>query len=105
MNTEEFDYYLPEELIAQTPLKDRSASRLMVLDRKTGQIEHRIFKDIVNYLDENDVLVLNDTRSCPRTFSEAAQSGAGPPGSGPPGRRCPGRCRWGIPGGRDPAAE
>lgn len=58
MNTEEFDYYLPEELIAQTPLKDRSASRLMVLDRKTGQIEHRIFKDIVNYLDENDVLVL-----------------------------------------------
>ena len=58
MNTEEFDYYLPEELIAQTPLKDRSASRLMVLDRKTGQIEHRIFKDIVNYLDENDVLVI-----------------------------------------------
>lgn len=65
MNTEEFDYYLPEELIAQTPLKDRSASRLMVLDRKTGQIEHRIFKDIVNYLDENDVLVLNDTKVIP----------------------------------------
>ena len=65
MNTEEFDYYLPEELIAQTPLKDRSASRLMVLDRKTGQIEHRIFKDIVNYLDENDILVLNDTKVIP----------------------------------------
>ena len=65
MNTEEFDYYLPEELIAQTPLKDRSASRLMVLDRKTGQIEHRIFKDMVNYLDENDVLVLNDTKVIP----------------------------------------
>lgn len=43
MNTEEFDYYLPEELIAQTPLKDRSASRLMVLDRKTGKIEHHYF--------------------------------------------------------------
>ena len=65
MKTDDFDYYLPEELIAQTPLKDRSASRLMVLDRKTGQIEHRIFKDIVNYLDENDVLVLNDTKVIP----------------------------------------
>lgn len=65
MNTEEFDYYLPEELIAQTPLKDRSASRLMVLDRKTGKIEHHIFKDIVNFLDENDVLVLNDTKVIP----------------------------------------
>lgn len=65
MNTEEFDYYLPEELIAQTPLKDRSASRLMVLDRKTGKIEHHIFKDIINFLDENDVLVLNDTKVIP----------------------------------------
>lgn len=65
MNTEEFDYYLPEELIAQTPLKDRSASRLIVLDRKTGKIEHHIFKDIVNFLDENDVLVLNDTKVIP----------------------------------------
>ena len=50
MNTDEFDYYLPEELIAQTPLKDRSSSRLLVLDKETGKIEHHHFKDIVNYL-------------------------------------------------------
>ena len=65
MNTDEFDYYLPEELIAQTPLKDRSSSRLLVLDKETGKIEHHHFKDIVNYLDENDVLVLNDTKVIP----------------------------------------
>lgn len=65
MNTNDFDYYLPEELIAQTPLKDRSASRLLVLDKKTGDISHHNFKEIVNYLDENDVLVLNDTKVIP----------------------------------------
>ncbi len=65
MNTDDFDYYLPEELIAQTPLKDRSASRLLVLDKTTGNISHHHFKDIVNYLDENDVLVLTDTKVIP----------------------------------------
>lgn len=65
MKTDDFDYYLPEELIAQTPLKDRSSSRLLVLDKKTGQIEHRHFADIVEYLGENDVLVLNDTKVIP----------------------------------------
>ncbi len=71
MNTDEFDYNLPEELIAQTPLKDRSSSRLLVLDKETGNIEHHIFKDIVNYLDSNDILVLNDTKVIPaRLFGQ-----------------------------------
>lgn len=71
MNTDEFDYYLPEELIAQTPLKDRSSSRMLILDKKTGNIEHHTFKEIVNYLDSNDVLVLNDTKVIPaRLFGQ-----------------------------------
>ena len=61
----EFDYNLPEELIAQTPLKQRDASRLMVLDKKTGSIEHKHFFDIIDYLDEGDTLVLNDTKVLP----------------------------------------
>ena len=63
--TTDYDYDLPEELIAQTPLKDRSSSRLMVLDKKTKTWEHKNFKDIVDYLDSNDVLVLNDTKVIP----------------------------------------
>ncbi len=47
MNVKDFDYYLPEELIAQDPLEDRSSSRLMILDKKTGEINHRIFKNII----------------------------------------------------------
>ena len=50
MDVKDFDYYLPEELIAQDPLEDRSSSRLMVLDKKTGEIQHKIFKDILDYL-------------------------------------------------------
>jgi len=65
LKRKDFDYYLPEELIAQTPLEDREESRLMVLDRKSGSIEHRHFKDIVDYLNEGDSLVLNDTRVIP----------------------------------------
>ena len=65
MRTEEFDYYLPEELIAQTPLEKRDASRLLVLDKETGEIEHKHFSDIVDYLNEGDVLVLNDTKVMP----------------------------------------
>jgi len=65
MKVSDFDYYLPTELIAQEPIEQRSMSRLMVLDRSKGSIEHKIFKDIVNYLEEGDCLVLNDTRVIP----------------------------------------
>lgn len=65
MKTHDFFYELPEELIAQTPLPQRDASRLMVLDRKTGAIEHRHFYDIVDYLQPGDCLVLNDSRVLP----------------------------------------
>ena len=65
MKTDDFNYELPEELIAQTPLAKRDASRLMVLDRKTGEITHDIFHNIINYLDKDDVLVLNDTKVMP----------------------------------------
>ncbi len=65
MKTSDFYYDLPEELIAQEPLKDRSSSRLLVLDRETGEIEHKIFKDITNYLKEGDCIVINDTKVLP----------------------------------------
>lgn len=65
MRVSDFYYDLPEELIAQEPLADRKQSRLMVLDRETGNIEHRIFKDIIEYLNPGDCLVLNDTRVIP----------------------------------------
>ncbi len=65
MKTSDFYFDLPKELIAQDPLEDRSASRLLVLDGTTGQIEHRIFKDIVHYLDPGDCLVINDTKVIP----------------------------------------
>ena len=65
MKTSDFYYDLPQELIAQDPLEDRSASRLMVLDKKTGKIQHHIFKEIVNYLDPGDCLVINDTKVIP----------------------------------------
>lgn len=65
MNTEEFDYYLPEELIAQHPLTDRAAARLMTIDRKTGDIGHDYFYNIKNYVKPGDCLVLNDTRVIP----------------------------------------
>lgn len=65
MSTEDFDYELPEELIAQTPLSDRTSSKLLVMDRDTGSIEHRHFSDIIDYLKKGDVLVLNDTKVIP----------------------------------------
>lgn len=65
MKTADFDYYLPEELIAQTPLKDRSSSRLMVLNRHNLTFEDRVFSDIIDYLGPNDVLVMNDTKVYP----------------------------------------
>ena len=77
MKVEEFDYNLPEELIAQTPLKKRDASRLMVLDIKTGEIEHKHFSDIIDYLEEGDTLVLNDTKVLPaRLIGEKVDTGA-----------------------------
>ena len=65
MRVEDFDYNLPEELIAQTPLKKRDSSRLLVLDKKTGDIEHKKFTDIIDYLEKGDTLVLNDTKVLP----------------------------------------
>ena len=65
MKTDDFDYNLPEELIAQTPLEKRDSSRLMVLDKKTGEVEHKHFTDIIDYLEKGDTLVLNDTKVLP----------------------------------------
>lgn len=65
MKLEDFDYYLPEELIAQTPLEKRDSSRLLVLDRKTKEYEDKHFYDIIDYLEEGDTLVLNDTKVLP----------------------------------------
>lgn len=65
MNLEDFDYNLPEELIAQTPIKERDHSRLLVLDKTTGEIEHKHFYDIIDYLEEGDTLVLNDSKVLP----------------------------------------
>ncbi|SEV90009.1 tRNA preQ1(34) S-adenosylmethionine ribosyltransferase-isomerase QueA [[Clostridium] fimetarium] len=77
MNKEEFFYELPEALIAQDPLSDRSSSRLMVLDKNTGEIRHKIFKDIIDYLEPNDCLVINDTKVIPaRLIGERVGTGA-----------------------------
>lgn len=65
MKTSDFYYDLPHELIAQVPLKDRQKSRLMVLDKNTGKIEHKIFEDIIDYLNVGDTLALNNTRVMP----------------------------------------
>lgn len=65
MELKDFDYYLPKELIAQHPSSVRDECRLMVLDKKTGEIEHKIFKDIIDYLNPGDCMVLNDTRVMP----------------------------------------
>ena len=66
MKTSDFYYELPKELIAQDPLEDRSSSRLMHLDRITGAVEHRHFRDIKEYLKPGDCLVINDTKVIPR---------------------------------------
>ena len=65
MKTEDFDYELPSELIAQTPLEKRDSSRLLILDKETGNIEHKHFNNIIDYLNPGDVLVLNDTKVMP----------------------------------------
>lgn len=76
MDLNDFYYELPQELIAQEPAKERSSSRLLVVDRETGQTEHRIFKEIIEYLRPGDCLVLNDTRVIPaRLLGEKEGSG------------------------------
>ena len=65
MKTDDFDYVLPEELIEQTPLKKRDDSKLMVVDKENGKIKHEKFSNIIDYLNENDILVLNDTKVIP----------------------------------------
>ena len=65
MRTDDFDYYLPEELIAQTPLQKRDSSKMLVLNKENGEIEHKHFNDVLDYLEEGDVLVLNDTKVIP----------------------------------------
>ncbi len=78
MNLHDFYYDLPQELIAQDPLEDRSSSRLLVLNRETGEREHRIFRDIVEYLRPGDCLVVNDTKVIPaRLMGEKEGTGAG----------------------------
>ena len=77
MNLHDFYYDLPQELIAQDPLSDRSSSRLMVLDKKTGEIQHKIFKDVIDYLNPGDCLVINDTKVIPaRLIGEKVGTGA-----------------------------
>ena len=65
MKTSDFYYDLPHELIAQTPLKERQKSRMMVLDKVTGSIKHEVFEDIVDYIEKGDTIVLNDTKVLP----------------------------------------
>ena len=76
MKVSDFDFYLPEELIAQHPLEKRDTSKLMVLDKNTGDIEHKHFHDILDYLNEGDTLVLNNTRVMPaRLIGEKEETG------------------------------
>ena len=76
MKVSDFDFYLPEELIAQHPMEKRDEARLMVLDKKSGNIEHKVFRDVADYLEEGDCLVLNDTRVLPaRLFGVKEGSG------------------------------
>ena len=78
MNVKDFDYDLPQELIAQDPLEDRSSSRLMVLDKVTGQVQHKVFTDILDYLNPGDCLVINNTRVIPaRLYGVKEETGAG----------------------------
>ncbi|AXU80386.1 TPA: tRNA preQ1(34) S-adenosylmethionine ribosyltransferase-isomerase QueA [Clostridioides difficile] len=76
MKTSDFKFDLPQELIAQVPIEDRASSRLMVLDKETGNIEHKVFRDIIEYLNPGDCLVLNNTRVIPaRLIGEKIETG------------------------------
>ena len=75
MNKSDFDFYLPERLIAQHPTEQRDASRLLCLDKNTGEIEHRHFRDIINYLNPGDCLVMNDSRVLPARLLGTRKTG------------------------------
>lgn len=77
LRTSDFDFDLPEACIAQTPIEPRDSSRLLVLDRRTGDIQHRVFRDVVDYLRPGDLLVLNETRVLPARLRAAKQPGGG----------------------------
>lgn len=77
MKTSDFYYDLPKELIAQTPIEPRDASRLMLLNKSTGEVEHKIFRDLIDYLTPGDCLILNDTRVIPaRIYGVKKETGA-----------------------------
>ena len=77
MTTDDFDYDLPKELIAQTPLSKRDESKLLVLDKETGEVTHKKFYDIIDYLNPGDALVINDTKVIPaRIIGEKEDTGA-----------------------------
>ena len=77
MKTDDFDYFLPKELIAQTPLKKRDTSKMMILDKKTGETEDKIFTDLIDYINPGDTLVLNDTKVIPaRLIGHKPDTGA-----------------------------
>lgn len=77
MRVDEFDFELPKELIAQHPLAERTASRLMTLNKRTGEIGHHVFSDLIEYLNPGDTLILNDTRVIPaRLFGVKSDTGA-----------------------------
>ncbi len=75
MKTSDFDYHLPESSIAQTPAEPRDTSRLLILNRDSGKIEHKIFRDVINYLKPNDLLILNQTRVIPARIFAKKESG------------------------------
>lgn len=76
MKVADFDYNLPEELIAQTPIGKRDASRLMVLDREKNEIEHKTFTDVIDYLNPGDCLVINDTKVIPARLYRKEKNGS-----------------------------
>ncbi len=77
MKLSQFKFNLPRELVAEYPAKNRDESRMMVIDRKTGKIEHKIFKDIINYFDDGDCMILNDTKVFPaRLYGNKEKTGA-----------------------------
>jgi S-adenosylmethionine:tRNA ribosyltransferase-isomerase len=77
MKLSEFDFELPEELIANYPTENRDESRLMVIHRETGKIEHKLFKDVLDYFSEGDVMIMNNTRVFPaRMYGNKEKTGA-----------------------------
>ena len=77
MKLSHFQFNLPAELLAEYPAENRDESRLMVIDRKTGTIEHKMFKDIIDYFDDGDVMILNNTKVFPaRMFGNKEKTGA-----------------------------